>query len=235
VEVLSPNVIWAQDATHLGRVGCAAVQAEVIKDRATLGYPAVTVGPVAKAQEILWILQVAKQQKSLPLVWATDNGAAYRDERVKDYLKREKVVHLLSRPRLPQDNGGAEKGIRELKECAELGKGTKLNCLHEPAQKLAHSLNVLTHHRLRGSKGYRTSQELEVQLPAWHEKVERGVFYEHACRSREKAVKGGGTKREVRQAERQAVYETLEQFQLITRTRGGKPLKLVPKRSEDIL
>jgi len=207
----------------------------VIKDRATLGYPAVVVGPVAKAQEILWILQVAKQEKSLPLVWATDNGAAYRDQGVEDFLRREKVVHLLSRPRLPQDNGAAEKGIQELKESAELGKGSKLGCLEEAARKTALSLDVLSHHRLRGSKGYRTSQELEAQLPPWHEKVEREVFFEQACKGMEKAVKGGGTKREIRQAERQAVYETLEKFQLITRTRGGKPLMLVQKKPEDIL
>ena len=55
------------------------------------------------------------------------------------------------------------------------------------------------------------------------------------AKRKEKGVKGGGTARQKRQAERQAVYETLEQFQLITRTRGGKPLKLATAEPEDIL
>ena len=235
VEVLSPNVIWAQDATHLGRLDQKAVQAEVVKDRATLGYVEVAVGSPAKAEEVLRILEKQKQRKELPLVWATDNGSPYRDHRVEDFLKQEKIVHLLSRPRLPQDNAAAEKGIRELKEDAGLGKGVKLSSLEEAAQKLAVSCVVLDYHRPRGSKGYRTAAELRKYLPSWHEKVQREVFYEQACKGIEKAVKGGGTAREKRQAERQAVYETLEKFQLITRTRGGKPLKLVPPEPEDIL
>ena len=61
------------------------------------------------------------------------------------------------------------------------------------------------------------------------------MFYGRACERMEKAVKGGITAKQKRQAERQAVYETLEQFQLITRTRGGKPFKLEQERPEDIL
>jgi len=235
VEVLSPNVIWAQDATHVGRLKQEAVQAEVVKDRATLGYVEVAVGPAARAEEVLWMLEGQKQGQGLPLVWATDNGSAYRDHRVEDYLRREKVVHLFSRPRLPQDNAAAEKGIRELKEEAGLGKGVKLSSLEEAARKLASSWEILDHRRPRGSKGYRTATELRKELPTWHKKVERVTFYAQACEAREKAVKGGETAREKRQAERQAVYETLEKFQLITRTRGGKPFKLVPENPEDIL
>ena len=235
VEVLSPNVVWVQDATHLGRLGRVAVQAEVIKDRATLGFESLSVGPQANATEILAMLEKCKKEHGLPLVWATDNGSAYKDEVVENFLKQEQIVHLLSRPRLPQDNAPAEKGIRELKEVAGLGKGVKLTSLMEAAGKLAYSWEILDQCRLRGTKGYRTAQELEDQLPSWRGKVERGVFFEQACEAMEKGVKGGGTAREKRQAERQAVYATLEKFQLVERTRGGKPLKLVPKIREDIL
>jgi transposase InsO family protein len=216
-------------------MGRKAVQAEVIKDRATLGYEGVSVGAQADAQEILEMLKKQKQEQGLPLVWATDNGSAYRDERVENFLKQEQVVHLLSRPRLPQDNAAAEKGIRELKELAGLGKGVKLTSTEEAAGKLAYSWEVLDQCRLRGTKGYRTARELEEQLPPWQEKVERGAFFEQACKSMKKAVEGGGTAREKRQAERQAVYETLENFKLVERTRGGKSCKLVPKIREDIL
>ena len=235
VKVLSSNAIWTQDATHLGRMNRKAIQAEVVKDRATLGYVDVAVGYPANAEEILLMLNTHKQEQCLPLVWATDNGAQYRDHRVQAFLKHEKVVHLFSRPRLPQDNAAAEKGIRELKEVAELGKGVKLTGLEEAAQKLAFSWEILDHRRLRGSKGYRTANELRVCLPSWREKVKRETFYEQACKCMEIAVKGGGTAREKRQAERQAVYETLEQFQLVERTRGGKSFKLVRTNTEDIL
>jgi transposase InsO family protein len=103
----------------------------------------------------------------LPLVWATDNGSVYRDEKVEGFLKQEKVVHLLSRPRLPQDNGAAEKGIQELKAQAKLGKGTALASLKEAAQKLAFSREILNTHRLRASKGYRTAEKLKESLPSW--------------------------------------------------------------------
>jgi transposase InsO family protein len=235
VEVLSPDVIWAQDATHVGRMGRQALHAEVVKDRATLGYVEMAVGPAAKAEEVLLMLEGFKGGQGLPLVWATDNGSQYRDHRVEDFLRHEKVVHLLSRPRLPQDNAAAEKGIRELKEVAELGKGVKLSSMEEPARKLASSWEILDQRRPRGSKGYRTAAELKASLPSWHGKVEREAFYDQACKCIEKAVKGGGTAREKRQAERQAVYETLEQLQLIRRTRGGKPLKLDTEKPEDIL
>lgn len=235
VEVLSPNVIWAQDSAHAGRTNEEEVKAEVIKDRATLGYVGLTVGPPATAREILEMLNAQKKERGLPLVWSTDNGSAYKNEKLIDYLRREKVIHLLSRPRTPQDNGSAEKGIRELKEEAGLGKGVKLSSPAEAARKLAVSWYILDHGRPRASKGYRTAEELEAQLPSWRERVAREAFYEQACRSMEKAVKGGGTARQKRQAQREAVYETLERYQLITRTRGGKSFKLVQQKPEDIL
>ena len=234
VEVLSPNVIWGQDSAHAGRTNEEEIKAEVIKDRGTLGYTGVTVGPSATSDEILDMLEVQKRGRGLPLVWATDNGSAYKSEKVAEYLRCEKVVHLLSRPRTPQDNGSAEKGIRELWEESGLEKGAKTS-LMEVARKLAVSWYILDHGRPRASKGYRTADELEVQLPSWRERVTREAFYEQACRSMEKAVKGGGTARQKRQAQREAVYETLERYQLITRTRGGKPFKLVQQKPEDIL
>jgi len=235
VEVLSPNVIWTQDSTHAGRTREEEVLAEIIKDRGTLKSLGLAVGQAATSAEILCMLETQKRERGLPLVWATDNGSAYKSKKVEKYLKREKVVHLLSRPRLPQDNGAAEKGIRELKEEAGLGKGVKLSSASEAARKLAVSWYILDHGRPRASKGYRTAEELEAQLPSWRGRVAREAFYEQACRSMENAVKGGGTARQKRQAQRQAVYETLESFQLITRTRGGKPFMLAQQKPEDIL
>jgi transposase InsO family protein len=235
VEVLSPNVLWAQDATHLGRLGRKAVLAEVIKDRGTLGYTGIAVGEAAKAEEVLRMLEMSKATVGLPLVWATDNGSAYRNERVAEYLRREKVVHLFSRPRLPQDNGAAEKGIQELKGEAGLGKGIRLSSFEQAAEKLAHSWRILDSGRLRASKGYRTADQLKATLPSWERKVSREAFYGQACEAMEKGVKGGETCRQKRQAERQAVYQTLEKFQLVKRTRGGKPLMLATAGPEDIL
>jgi len=50
-----------------------------------------------------------------------------------------------------------------------------------------------------------------------------------------KAINGGRRAREKRQTQRHGVCETLEKFQRITRIRGGKSLKLAPKKPEDIL
>ena len=61
VEVLAPDVIWAQDSTHAGRENKKAIQAEVIKDRATLGYVGLAVGPPATAEGISQMLEARKR------------------------------------------------------------------------------------------------------------------------------------------------------------------------------
>ena len=80
------------------------------------------------------------------------------------------------------------------------------------------------HVRVRPSRGGRTADAVDAQVPAWYRGVDREVFYAAACRAIDKAVEGCNNPRARRRAERKAILQTPETFGLITRTRGGLPL-----------
>jgi hypothetical protein len=50
-----------------------------------------------------------------PLVMKSDNGSAFKSQRLHDLLRRWAVVALLSPPRMPQYNGSCEAGIGSMK------------------------------------------------------------------------------------------------------------------------
>jgi len=219
VKVLAKDVIWAQDATQVARIDGKKILAEVVKDRGTLGSVAMAVGRPAKGWEIVEMLEGKKREGCLPLVLATDNGSSYKSERVAEFCEREKVVHLFSRTHTPQDNAPAERGIGELK--AELPEMPGNHALQEVAACMSRVWAMLDI-RPRASKGYKSAVQLAEELPAGPDLVDRAAFYEAACAAVEKAVQGGGTPRERRQAERQAILRTLEDHKLIHIIRGGK-------------
>lgn len=234
VEVLGSDVVWAEDSTHLGHIGRRAVLGEVVKDRGSLANVLLGVGRAVNGEDVVRLLEAGKNDDRLPLVWATDNGPAYKSHEVEEFCRREKVVHLFSRPRTPQDNAAAERGIRELKAEAGLGKGRRIVAEQDAALCLSKAATLLDN-RPRPSKAGRTALQLEESLPKGPQLVSREEFYADACRAMGKAVKGGGTKRQQRQRERLAVYRTLEKFHLIKVNRGGKPCLLNQEFPEDIL
>jgi len=234
IDVLGSDVIWVEDSTHLGRIGKKGVMGEVVKDRGTLANVAVVVGETMKGRDVVEILEVKKGEGRLPLVWATDNGSAYKSGEVSSFCRREKMIHLFSRPHTPQDNASAERVIGELKAESGLGKGVVLRAEQEAALRLTQVIHLLEH-RPRASKGYQTAVQLENSLLKGPQMVGREQFYAEACRNVEKAIQGGGTTRQRRQNERMAIYQTLEKFQLIKVTRGGKLTLLNQEKAEDIL
>jgi len=62
-------------------------------------------------------------------------------------------------------------------------------------------------------------------LPRWYALVDRETFYAAARSAIDAAVLGCSTARARRTAEREAIYQTMERFELISRTRGGAPLQ----------
>lgn len=221
VTVLVQNVIVVHDGTHLGRKERQEVKGQVVKDRGTLEYVVQSVGVAPTSEDVLNVMKSVKVIRGeLPLVWQEDNESIHVDQEVKNYLHEERVVHLLSRVRHPSDNGAAEIGIRELKELAQLGKGVKLNSISEPARRFANSAVQINANRLRGSKGYLTANELAETMPCWYNTVSREVFYQEACDRMETAAQGKEGNH-ARKAQRDAVYEVLEKYRLIERTRGG--------------
>lgn len=218
VRVLATGAVMAQDSTHVGSFKGRKVWAEVAKDAATCEAWAFGDGKPITGQAMLAHLEGLKAQGRLPLVLATDNGSAYKEQSVKAWLAENQVVQLFSRPRTPQDNGRAERGIGEGKALAGLGKGVSLQSRALGAQILDQALQRLNQLWPRKTKGGLTAAQLKQTLPHWQAKVSRSRFYKTVCSALNgiKAV----TKRELRRETRETIFRTLERFGLILRTRG---------------
>jgi len=224
VRVLAKDAVWTLDGTHVGRVEGEAVEAQVMSDRATLKTRGLSVGPPATSDDVLVLLRTSKREHgTLPLVLQTDGASVYQEGRVQEYLARERVVPLVSRPHMPTDNASAESGIGTIKESARLGKGVKLGSTFEAACRLAESALTIDSRRLRASRGYMCANELARSTLAWYTSVSRESFYRDATRAVHNAVQGTKTVRERRTKERCAVLTTLVRYGLVSLTRGGRP------------
>jgi len=230
VQVLTRETLLAQDSTHVGKCRGRKAWAEVTKDAATLEAKAFGDGKPITGDGVIEHLEALKVSDHLPLVLATDNGPAYKSIKVADWLAKNQVIHLFSRPRTPTDNGRAERGIGEGKGLSGLGKGVELEFAALGPLILDQALQTLTQHWPRKSKGGLTAAQLKHTLPHWQSKTSRSKFYKAAC-SAIKAVKAD-SKRVQRREIREAIFRTLESFGLILRTRGD--LKPQPKFQDRI-
>ncbi len=219
IQVLALGVLMTEDSTHVGYFKRRKVWAEVFKDVATTWAWADGNGHCLTHHGVLTLLEGLWNEGLLPLVLATDNGSAYKDFWVRQALRKEKVIHLFSRPHTPQDNPWVERGIGEGKALAELNAGVILQSPQEGVQRLNEALQTLNNHWPRQSRGGLTAAQLEKKLPHWSELVSRDEFYAAAEAAIKKAVIKAKGRRE-RQATREAIFRTLERFGLILRTRG---------------
>jgi transposase InsO family protein len=228
VEVLARDALWAQDATQVGRVERRAVQAEVVRDAASDTTEVPRIGPTAKGADVRDVLAaVAQQRGTLPLVHALDNGSPYCEGETRRWLEERKVLVLRSLPHVPQHNAFAERANGEIKAESGLASDTVLASAEEASVALQAACMRLNGARCRTSRGGHTARELDQVLPRAEDLVRRDTFYETACYNIARAVQDAPSARARRLAEREATYETMEQFGLIRRTRGGVPLRAV--------
>jgi hypothetical protein len=113
-----------------------------------------------------------------------------------------------------------------------LGKGAVLPCVEAAARALWAAQERLNGGRLRESLGWRTARQADESEPWWYRGRDREEVYRTACAARKKAVLGCRTARARRAAEREAIYATLEDCGLVTRTRGG--VQLPVRKAEGI-
>jgi transposase InsO family protein len=249
VTVLVRDAVWCLDATFLGRAEERSIWGEVVKDVATSGFLAVSIGPAASGKDVVALLERLRIERGgLPLVLITDNGPAYRSRELDVYLRAMGVVHLFSLPRTPQHNAVAERGMREIKETTPLGAGRELAPLgveradlvlvhggRAPEAKLTPAKDrgwafeleeacLALNERARPSRGGHSARQLDRILPHWDDRVCRESFHRTACEGIERAVAAAPSKRAQRTAEREAIYFTMEAYGLVKRTRGGRPL-----------
>lgn len=209
VTVHSAGTVMVMDAANLKDEGGDFI---LRRDRGSLTTNAHKCeGKDATSQDTLQLFKQLKEEGRLPLVACSDNGSPFCANEVEDYLHDNKIIHLKSLPRVPQHNGSAENSVGDVKK-------TKIFGL--TAAQVCQSLNQ---HRLRAKLNWKTPLEVEQKTLKLHTPEERAMFYETARSAISRALLGTKSVYEKRKAEREAIFQTLESFELITRTRGHPP------------
>ena len=127
--VQARDVAHSLDATHLGRDEGGEVQGESLRDLASTSALSISVGRPSTGAEVVTLLErTSKERGGPPLLLFVDGGSNYAALEVVNWCRVNMVILLRSEPRTPQHNAWVERGHRELKEDAELGKG----CVLEP-------------------------------------------------------------------------------------------------------
>jgi hypothetical protein len=225
VDVLGRDVLWAEDGAAVGRSPRGQETMEVLRDPGPARTVAIAEGPPATGEDLVALLEGARVRRgTLPLVLARDNGGPQRSAALARYCERERVVLLRNHPRTPRHNPHAERAIGELKQASGLDAAVPLAHEGEARQRLEAAWRSLDHHRLRARLGYRTAASVDATMPRWYHRTTRERFYETARAAIEEAAAQCSTARARRLAEREAIFRTLEDFGLILRTRGGRPL-----------
>jgi len=166
--------------------------------------------PATRASDTLKVLKTLKDSGRLPLVAATDNGSPFVADLVEDYLHENKVVHLKSLPRVPQQNGSAENAVADVKRLVRNGSTTSEAC------------QILNFNRKRETLSWKTPAEVEQEHLEPCTNEFRNEFYKATKAAIEDALVGTKTAYEKRKAEREAIFQTMERFKLITRIRGHR-------------
>ncbi len=210
VKVNKPGVLVVMDAAKkpVEKGG----EIIVCRDRGSLKTKVTEVqGPATCASDTLAVLEELKRQGRLPLVAGSDNGSPFTATEVENFLEENKVVHLRSLPRVPQHNGSAEHAVGDVKGLIRDGKTPEQAC------------QILNHCRKRESLDWQTPIEFDREYFQAYTEEQRDEFFNVASSAIEAAKLGTRTAYEKRKAEREAIFQTMERFSLITRIRGHRP------------
>jgi len=230
IHVAGRDVLWSLDATHLGRDrGGKEVQGQAVRDVSSLRTLALTVGDVVDTEDAIAVVKQAAREHggNYPLALATDNGSPYVAEAFASFLREHGVTHLLSLPHTPRHNPWVERGHLDVKEESGLGKGVVVQSHDDAARRLAAALERVDGHRLRATLGYRTARAVDAQLAVPYDDGVRERFKRMVALRIEDGLHDHQTKRARRMLRREAVLASLEELELIERTRGGLPLRAV--------
>lgn len=225
MRVLGRDVLWAEDGAAVGRSPRGREAMEVLRDAAASRTVGIAEGPPARGEDLVALLEDAGRRRgTLPLVLARDNGGPQKSAALARFCERERIVMLRNHPRTPRHNPHAERAIGELKQVSGLDADVPLADTGEAGRRLEAAWTMLDHSRRRARLGYRTAAAVDARMPGWYDRVARERFYEAARAAIEEATLRCPTVRARRLAEREAIFRTLEDFSLILRTRGGRPL-----------
>ena len=206
VEVHVPGALMVMDGATIKTEGGDFI---VLRDRGSVSTHAHKCeGEDLNSQDTLKVFNELKAEGRLPLVMGTDNGSPFCAIVARDFMAQNKVVHLKSLPYVPQQNGSAENAVGDLKQQVANGFTVDQACA------------VLNQHRLRAKLDWQTSDQVEQTNLVYYTAEQRAEFYQATCSAIASAQLGIESVYEKRKAEREAIFATLENFELITRTRG---------------
>jgi transposase InsO family protein len=223
VHVRARDALWSLDQTHVGRDRAhRACLARVVRDVATTRTIALAVGRAARGADVVALLERARVKRGCaPLALAIDNGPENVNADVDAWCAVHGVTLLRNLPHTPQHNAWIERGHRDLKEATGLGKGVVIGDLGRTERLLRDAAATIDENRLRPSRGWRTARALDAELPRGYAVVPRETFRAACARRKTDYLQSAPDGRAKRMAERRAVLDVLEDFELIHRTRGG--------------
>jgi hypothetical protein len=159
------------------------------------------------------------ETSAAPSVWSTYHGPPHVSQRLADYLRTRRIVHLPNLPRTPQHNAAAERGEGELKA------GARFLRADDPAtraRKLFRTADRLNRYRRRATRKGLTAHEADLILPRATSIVAREDFYEACRQAVEEAVQALTSRRARRLAEREAILAVMERYGLVKITGGRR-------------
>ena len=182
----------------------------IYRDRGSLSVNAEKCGGPLRTHNILRVLTKLKSEKKLPLVYCTDNGAPLCSKAIESFLEKNYIIHLKNLPHTPQHNGSCENAVREFKE------------LFSEILDLKVVTQTLNTNRMRASLNWQTSCEFEKSNTKTFTPKERMKFYANTKANIKNALIGINNAKEKRLREREEILKTMENFSLITITRGSQ-------------
>ena len=182
----------------------------VYRDRGSMSVKSEKCDGSVTSNDTLKVLNKLKEAGQLPLVAMSDNGSPFCAGPVKTFYKENQVIHLRSLPRVPQHNGSCENGVGDMKKSIAHGLKPEEACRR------------LNQHRRREGLNWQTPCQFEQTNSRVCTSEERSKFYEATCAAINSAVLGIDSAKEKRKAEREAIFRTMERFELITRIRGRR-------------
>ena len=180
------------------------------RDRASLNIEIQECESHLKSLDTIKLLEKLKSENRLPFVLCTDNGSQLCAVVVKDFLDKNYIVHLKNLPHVPEHNGACEIAVREFKDVLIE------NC------DVATTIRSLNENRKRKTLNWQTASEFDNENFKPITTQERIKFYETTKTNISEATFGIQNAKEKRKLEREAIFKTMESFDLITITRGNQ-------------
>jgi hypothetical protein len=140
----------------------------------------------------------------------TDNGSPFCSGIVEDFLEKNYIVHLKNLPQTPEHNASCENAVREFKELFA----------YDPDPKRV--TQTLNEYRLRQKLNWQTSLGFEENNFFDSSIEKRREFFEQTKTNIKNAVDGIKSAYQKRKIEREEILKTMQDFSLITITRGNQ-------------